>query len=205
VQLPEAHFFRDLPNSVVFPHYNTVIAEPISLRQIARSASRGKYPEMAALARDLDVMASNAATFNGSRSHVARHARFLSTEARRLLQERQCAHCSCRLVGLKQNRTCGNCTTRRCAKCPPCPCPGPLCLKSAIDRVQSDRFAGAGGGELSVAEMQSAIASLPAEETGVLAQMLSEEQPHVMDCDAADDISVELTPELCQRIKYLLI
>ncbi len=205
-QLPEAHFFRDLPNSVVFPHYYTMIAEPISLRQIARSANRGKYPTLAALARDLDVMASNAAAFNGSGSHVARQARFVSAEARRLLQERQCARCSCRLVGLKQSRTCPSCSSRRCSKCPACPCPAQLCVSHTLRNVPSDRIAAAGtGDDLTLAQMQRAIANLRPEETSALAQMLAEEHPQVFDCDAADDISVELTPQLCERIKYLLI
>jgi hypothetical protein len=205
MKLPEAHFFTDLPNSVVFPKYYTVVAEPISLKQMLRVATRGKYPTLASLTRDLDVMASNAAAFNGSRSHVARQARFLAAEGRRLLQERHCGDCACRLVGLKQNRTCENCAIRRCAKCPPCPCSRQLGFQSVKGRIESNGFAAGSGAELSAEEIQLAIASLPAEDTGVLAQMLSEEQPRVMDCDVADDISVELTPELCARIKYLLI
>ncbi len=204
LELPECFYFRDLPSRAVFPNYYTVIAEPVSLKQMMATAKRGRYANQDAVMRDLHLMAENAARFNGSSSHVAREARFIADEVGKRLRAKKCPH----LQPGKQRTvvTCGGCGARRCEQCGPCSCAKSDLLKllmSAMHLAQSSKDDTA---NLSPLDLKTKIESLSVDHTGVLAQMLAEEMPHLFDTSQEpQEISLELTDDLCERIKYIFV
>ncbi|XP_011612227.1 protein polybromo-1-like [Takifugu rubripes] len=66
--------FQKLPSKVHYPDYYAIIKEPIDLRTIAQRIQIGYYKSISAMAKDIDLMAKNAKTYNEPGSQVFKDA-----------------------------------------------------------------------------------------------------------------------------------
>ncbi|XP_068449464.1 polybromo 1, like isoform X5 [Clinocottus analis] len=69
-----SELFQKLPSKVHYPDYYAVIKEPIDLRTIAQRIQIGYYKSVNAMAKDIDLMAKNAKTYNEPGSQVFKDA-----------------------------------------------------------------------------------------------------------------------------------
>ncbi|XP_076013006.1 polybromo 1, like isoform X2 [Genypterus blacodes] len=69
-----SELFQKLPSKVHYPDYYAVIKEPIDLRAIAQRIQIGYYKNVNAMAKDIDLMAKNAKTYNEPGSQVFKDA-----------------------------------------------------------------------------------------------------------------------------------
>ncbi|KAM7006553.1 polybromo 1, like isoform 2-T2 [Tautogolabrus adspersus] len=69
-----SELFQKLPSKVHYPDYYAVIKEPIDLRAIAQRIQIGYYKSVNAMAKDVDLMAKNAKTYNEPGSQVFKDA-----------------------------------------------------------------------------------------------------------------------------------
>ncbi|XP_065810846.1 polybromo 1, like isoform X5 [Labrus bergylta] len=69
-----SELFQKLPSKVHYPDYYAVIKEPIDLRTIAQRIQIGYYKSVNAMAKDVDLMAKNAKTYNEPGSQVFKDA-----------------------------------------------------------------------------------------------------------------------------------
>ncbi|KAM8868716.1 protein polybromo-1-like isoform 1-T3 [Synchiropus picturatus] len=66
--------FQKLPSKVQYPDYYAVIKDPIDLRTIAQRIQCGYYKSVSAMAKDIDLIAKNAKTYNEPGSQVFKDA-----------------------------------------------------------------------------------------------------------------------------------
>uniref|UniRef100_A0A3Q3SKK7 Protein polybromo-1 n=1 Tax=Mastacembelus armatus TaxID=205130 RepID=A0A3Q3SKK7_9TELE len=69
-----SELFQKLPSKVHYPDYYAIIKEPIDLRTIAQRIQIGYYKSVSAMAKDIDLMAKNAKTYNEPGSQVFKDA-----------------------------------------------------------------------------------------------------------------------------------
>ncbi|XP_041638497.1 polybromo 1, like [Cheilinus undulatus] len=69
-----SELFQKLPSKVHYPDYYAIIKEPIDLRTIAQRIQIGHYKSVIAMAKDIDLMAKNAKTYNEPGSQVFKDA-----------------------------------------------------------------------------------------------------------------------------------
>ncbi|CAK6974228.1 polybromo 1%2C like isoform X2 [Scomber scombrus] len=69
-----SELFQKLPSKVHYPDYYAIIKEPIDLRAIAQRIQIGYYKSVNAMAKDIDLMAKNAKTYNEPGSQVFKDA-----------------------------------------------------------------------------------------------------------------------------------
>ncbi|XP_047439058.1 polybromo 1, like isoform X1 [Mugil cephalus] len=69
-----SELFQKLPSKVHYPDYYAVIKEPINLRMISQRIQIGYYKTVNAMAKDIDLMAKNAKTYNEPGSQVFKDA-----------------------------------------------------------------------------------------------------------------------------------
>uniref|UniRef100_A0A3B5AYE7 Protein polybromo-1 n=1 Tax=Stegastes partitus TaxID=144197 RepID=A0A3B5AYE7_9TELE len=69
-----SELFQKLPSKVHYPDYYAIIKEPIDLRTIAQRIQIGFYKTVSAMAKDIDLMAKNAKTYNEPGSQVFKDA-----------------------------------------------------------------------------------------------------------------------------------
>ncbi|XP_029357075.1 polybromo 1, like isoform X2 [Echeneis naucrates] len=69
-----SELFQKLPSKVHYPDYYAIIKEPIDLRTIAQRIQIGFYKNVNAMAKDIDLMAKNAKTYNEPGSQVFKDA-----------------------------------------------------------------------------------------------------------------------------------
>ncbi|XP_037534640.1 protein polybromo-1 [Nematolebias whitei] len=69
-----SELFQKLPSKVHYPDYYAIIKEPIDLRAIAQRIQAGYYKTVNAMAKDVDLMAKNAKTYNEPGSQVFKDA-----------------------------------------------------------------------------------------------------------------------------------
>uniref|UniRef100_A0A3P8T0U5 Protein polybromo-1 n=1 Tax=Amphiprion percula TaxID=161767 RepID=A0A3P8T0U5_AMPPE len=69
-----SELFQKLPSKVHYPDYYAIIKEPIDLRTIAQRIQIGFYKTVVAMAKDVDLMAKNAKTYNEPGSQVFKDA-----------------------------------------------------------------------------------------------------------------------------------
>ncbi|XP_022602476.1 protein polybromo-1-like isoform X3 [Seriola dumerili] len=69
-----SELFQKLPSKVHYPDYYAIIKEPIDLRTIAQRIQIGYYKGVNAMAKDIDLMAKNAKTYNEPGSQVFKDA-----------------------------------------------------------------------------------------------------------------------------------
>ncbi|XP_033483561.1 polybromo 1, like isoform X6 [Epinephelus lanceolatus] len=69
-----SELFQKLPSKVHYPDYYAIIKEPIDLRTIAQRIQIGFYKSVNAMAKDVDLMAKNAKTYNEPGSQVFKDA-----------------------------------------------------------------------------------------------------------------------------------
>ncbi|KAM9758918.1 polybromo 1, like isoform 7-T7 [Menidia menidia] len=69
-----SELFQKLPSKVQYPDYYAVIKEPIDLRTIAQRIQIGYYKTVNAMAKDIDLMAKNAKTYNEPGSQIFKDA-----------------------------------------------------------------------------------------------------------------------------------
>ncbi|KAK2915136.1 protein polybromo-1-like isoform X2 [Channa argus] len=69
-----SELFQKLPSKVHYPDYYAIIKEPIDLRMIAQRIQIGYYKSVNAMAKDIDLMAKNAKTYNEPGSQVFKDA-----------------------------------------------------------------------------------------------------------------------------------
>ncbi|XP_072238136.1 polybromo 1, like isoform X3 [Leuresthes tenuis] len=69
-----SELFQKLPSKVQYPDYYAVIKEPIDLRMITQRIQIGYYKTVNAMAKDIDLMAKNAKTYNEPGSQVFKDA-----------------------------------------------------------------------------------------------------------------------------------
>ncbi|KAG7267016.1 hypothetical protein CRUP_028263 [Coryphaenoides rupestris] len=69
-----SELFQKLPSKVNYPDYYAVIKEPIDLRAIAQRIQIGYYKSVNAMAKDIDLLAKNAKTYNEPGSQVFKDA-----------------------------------------------------------------------------------------------------------------------------------
>ncbi|XP_068598056.1 protein polybromo-1-like [Brachionichthys hirsutus] len=69
-----SELFQKLPSKVHYPDYYAIIKEPIDLRTIAQRIQIGHYKNVSAMAKDIDLMAKNAKTYNEPGSQVFKDA-----------------------------------------------------------------------------------------------------------------------------------
>uniref|UniRef100_A0A8D3E6I9 Protein polybromo-1 n=1 Tax=Scophthalmus maximus TaxID=52904 RepID=A0A8D3E6I9_SCOMX len=69
-----SELFQKLPSKVHYPDYYAVIKDPIDLRTIAQRIQIGHYKGINAMAKDIDLMAKNAKTYNEPGSQVFKDA-----------------------------------------------------------------------------------------------------------------------------------
>ena len=202
--LPEAFFFRDLPNSVAFPHYTEMIANPVSLRQISNTAKKGKYASLEMLEADFAVMADNAADFNGPTSFVAVQGTFLKGELQSALRRMFCSECG---AHCPKSVPLECCNTVRCAACGDsgiCNCLLIRRMETIMKRLEeATTLHGKDGAD----NLKQAIQSMPPHDTSLMVQILSEEFPGLFDkaVEVGDTVEVELTPSVCERLKSIFI
>ncbi|XP_028970112.1 polybromo 1, like isoform X3 [Esox lucius] len=69
-----SELFQKLPSKMHYPDYYAVIKEPIDLRAIAQRIQIGYYKSVSAMAKDIDLLAKNAKTYNEPGSQVFKDA-----------------------------------------------------------------------------------------------------------------------------------
>ncbi|XP_075403609.1 protein polybromo-1 isoform X10 [Tenrec ecaudatus] len=69
-----SELFQKLPSKVQYPDYYAIIKEPIDLKTIAQRIQNGSYKSMHAMAKDIDLLAKNAKTYNEPGSQVFKDA-----------------------------------------------------------------------------------------------------------------------------------
>ncbi|KAJ3603092.1 hypothetical protein NHX12_030836 [Muraenolepis orangiensis] len=69
-----SELFQKLPSKVHYPDYYAVIKEPIDLRAVAQRIQIGYYKSVNAMAKDIDLLAKNAKTYNEPGSQVFKDA-----------------------------------------------------------------------------------------------------------------------------------
>ncbi|XP_034725669.1 polybromo 1, like isoform X2 [Etheostoma cragini] len=69
-----SELFQKLPSKMHYPDYYAIIKEPIDLRTIAQRIQIGFYKSVNAMAKDIDLMAKNAKTYNEPGSQVFKDA-----------------------------------------------------------------------------------------------------------------------------------
>ncbi|XP_061114173.1 polybromo 1, like isoform X5 [Conger conger] len=69
-----SELFQKLPSKVHYPDYYAIIKEPIDLRAIAQRIQIGYYKSVSAMAKDVDLLAKNAKTYNEPGSQVFKDA-----------------------------------------------------------------------------------------------------------------------------------
>ncbi|NP_001392548.1 protein polybromo-1 isoform 79 [Homo sapiens] len=65
-----SELFQKLPSKVQYPDYYAIIKEPIDLKTIAQRIQNGSYKSIHAMAKDIDLLAKNAKTYNEPGSQV---------------------------------------------------------------------------------------------------------------------------------------
>ncbi|NXC70224.1 PB1 protein, partial [Anhinga anhinga] len=65
-----SELFQKLPSKVQYPDYYAIIKEPIDLKTIAQRIQNGTYKSIHAMAKDIDLLAKNAKTYNEPGSQV---------------------------------------------------------------------------------------------------------------------------------------
>ncbi|KAK7819771.1 hypothetical protein U0070_012377, partial [Myodes glareolus] len=65
-----SELFQKLPSKVQYPDYYAIIKEPIDLKTIAQRIQNGSYKTIHAMAKDIDLLAKNAKTYNEPGSQV---------------------------------------------------------------------------------------------------------------------------------------
>ncbi|PNJ32542.1 PBRM1 isoform 12, partial [Pongo abelii] len=69
-----SELFQKLPSKVQYPDYYAIIKEPIDLKTIAQRIQNGSYKSIHAMAKDIDLLAKNAKTYNEPGSQVFKDA-----------------------------------------------------------------------------------------------------------------------------------
>ncbi|KYO35908.1 protein polybromo-1 isoform A [Alligator mississippiensis] len=69
-----SELFQKLPSKVQYPDYYAIIKEPIDLKTIAQRIQNGTYKSIHAMAKDIDLLAKNAKTYNEPGSQVFKDA-----------------------------------------------------------------------------------------------------------------------------------
>ncbi|KAL0978139.1 hypothetical protein UPYG_G00166640 [Umbra pygmaea] len=69
-----SELFQKLPSKMHYPDYYAVIKEPIDLRTIAQRIQIGYYRSVSTMAKDIDLLAKNAKTYNEPGSQVFQDA-----------------------------------------------------------------------------------------------------------------------------------
>ena len=69
-----SELFQKLPSKVQYPDYYAIIKEPIDLKTIAQRIQNGSYKSIHAMAKDIDILAKNAKTYNEPGSQVFKDA-----------------------------------------------------------------------------------------------------------------------------------
>ncbi|KAM4613208.1 protein polybromo-1-like [Polymixia lowei] len=69
-----SELFQKLPSKVQYPDYYAIIKEPIDLKIIAQKIQMGHYRSVGAMAKDIDLLAKNAKTYNEPGSQVFKDA-----------------------------------------------------------------------------------------------------------------------------------
>ncbi|XP_066206772.1 protein polybromo-1 isoform X15 [Saccopteryx leptura] len=69
-----SELFQKLPSKVQYPDYYAIIKEPIDLKTIAQRIQNGNYKSIHAMAKDIDLLAKNAKTYNEPGSQVFKDA-----------------------------------------------------------------------------------------------------------------------------------
>lgn len=69
-----SELFQKMPSKMHYPDYYAIIKEPIDLRMIAQRIQIGYYKSVNAMAKDIDLMAKNAKTYNEPGSQVFKDA-----------------------------------------------------------------------------------------------------------------------------------
>ncbi|XP_038204866.1 protein polybromo-1 isoform X9 [Arvicola amphibius] len=69
-----SELFQKLPSKVQYPDYYAIIKEPIDLKTIAQRIQNGSYKTIHAMAKDIDLLAKNAKTYNEPGSQVFKDA-----------------------------------------------------------------------------------------------------------------------------------
>ncbi|XP_050014094.1 protein polybromo-1 isoform X31 [Alexandromys fortis] len=69
-----SELFQKLPSKVQYPDYYAIIKEPIDLKTIAQRIQNGSYKTVHAMAKDIDLLAKNAKTYNEPGSQVFKDA-----------------------------------------------------------------------------------------------------------------------------------
>ncbi|KAM4613548.1 polybromo 1, like isoform 2-T3 [Polymixia lowei] len=69
-----SELFQKLPSKVHYPDYYAIIKEPIDLRAVAQRIQIGYYKSINAMAKDIDLLAKNAKTYNEPGSQVFKDA-----------------------------------------------------------------------------------------------------------------------------------
>ncbi|XP_060060493.1 protein polybromo-1 isoform X26 [Erinaceus europaeus] len=69
-----SELFQKLPSKVQYPDYYAIIKEPIDLKTIAQRIQSGSYKSLHAMAKDIDLLAKNAKTYNEPGSQVFKDA-----------------------------------------------------------------------------------------------------------------------------------
>merc|ERR1712155_299915 len=70
--------FQLLPSKRRYPEYFEVITEPMDLKMVAEKIQKNKYKEIAELEKDLQLIFTNARTFNEPGSQIYKDAGILS-------------------------------------------------------------------------------------------------------------------------------
>ncbi|XP_051997457.1 protein polybromo-1-like isoform X3 [Xyrauchen texanus] len=69
-----SELFQKLPSKLHYPDYYAVIKEPIDLRTVSQKIQAGHYKSISAMAKDIDLLAKNAKTYNEPGSQVFKDA-----------------------------------------------------------------------------------------------------------------------------------
>ncbi|XP_044158018.1 protein polybromo-1 isoform X2 [Bufo gargarizans] len=69
-----SELFQKVPSKVHYPDYYAIIKDPIDLKTIAQRIQSGHYKNLNAMAKDIDLLAKNAKTYNEPGSQVFKDA-----------------------------------------------------------------------------------------------------------------------------------
>uniref|UniRef100_A0A8C5R7N0 Protein polybromo-1 n=1 Tax=Leptobrachium leishanense TaxID=445787 RepID=A0A8C5R7N0_9ANUR len=69
-----SELFQKLPSKVHYPDYYAIIKEPIDLKTVSQRIQTGYYKSINAMAKDIDLLAKNAKTYNEPGSQVFKDA-----------------------------------------------------------------------------------------------------------------------------------
>ncbi|XP_051568786.1 protein polybromo-1-like isoform X3 [Myxocyprinus asiaticus] len=69
-----SELFQKLPSKLHYPDYYAVIKDPIDLRTVSQRIQAGHYKSIGAMAKDIDLLAKNAKTYNEPGSQVFKDA-----------------------------------------------------------------------------------------------------------------------------------